>query len=154
MSSSLLGTSHQLNNSYPDFTAEAIQAWEDDKSQFSIGDWSEYKISTRPCCRSWELKPTDAQFGGSSSIPPKNYTNPLLVLTGQYDSLNCDGDCYVSPSPNLTQLDTVRMVFTGVPPDQLQTVVVNGSGHAVNYHTVAPQAYATVVDFAKTVLFG
>ncbi|KAI1385435.1 alpha/beta-hydrolase [Hypoxylon trugodes] len=67
-------------------------------------------------------------------------TAPVLVLQGQFDLSACGGNC-------VGLLDPLKSEFAGAKV--VETVDNLPSGHNLNLHKVAPQAFSTVFDFLK-----
>ncbi|KAJ3549475.1 hypothetical protein NMY22_g873 [Coprinellus aureogranulatus] len=75
--------------------------------------------------------------------PYPQYSNPVLVVTGDKDYIFCAGDCY-------QQVDGVNIVaktkeaFPNVPESSFSTYIPAGTGHAVNLHFSAPETYEEI----------
>ncbi|KAI2470768.1 alpha/beta-hydrolase [Annulohypoxylon bovei var. microspora] len=67
-------------------------------------------------------------------------TAPVLVLQGQFDLSACGGNC-------VGLLDGMKDTFTGAKA--VETIDNLPSGHNLNLHKVAPQAFKTIFDFLK-----
>ncbi|KAF8888598.1 hypothetical protein BD779DRAFT_1672262 [Infundibulicybe gibba] len=78
-----------------------------------------------------------------------NYTNPVLIVTGEKDLVFCGGNCYqpLNGSQNLVNL--TQELF---PASAFSTYIVPKSGHAVNLHTSAPDTFLLIENWIKQTL--
>ncbi|WVW80210.1 hypothetical protein I302_102187 [Kwoniella bestiolae CBS 10118] len=111
---------------YPNYTREAIETFTRTKGEFTLG-----QRYTR---------------GIPATLNRDNYTSPVLVFTGENDGIYCTANCYItSLPPPATQLDKTRELFPSV--ENFQTFVVNDTGHGINFHTTAREAYRKIFEF-------
>lgn len=98
---------------------------------------------------------TTAALANPGELDYSGYTNPLLVVTGENDGPFCAGNCQVtSLGEGKTQLDTVPLIFSNVPEDDIETYVVPATGHGINYRQspillllLLPLFYLPTADF-------
>ncbi|KAI1207617.1 alpha/beta-hydrolase [Annulohypoxylon truncatum] len=76
----------------------------------------------------------------SSPLDFAAVTAPVLVIQGQFDLSACGGNC-------VGLLDGMKDTFSGAKA--VETVDNLPSGHNLNLHKVAPQAFKTIFDFLK-----
>lgn len=109
---------------HPDYTQAALSLFTATKSEYSLGQLDTFVE------------------------PRKSFNKPVLVMTGENDGPYCAANCYVtSLGHGSTQLDIVRALSPSV--DTFQTYVVPTTGHGINYHITAYEAYQQIINFVS-----
>ncbi|MCJ1373428.1 hypothetical protein MMC20_004656 [Loxospora ochrophaea] len=75
--------------------------------------------------------------------PVPAYTGPVDIVDGQHDFFYCGGDCYFP-------VDQAAAALTAYYPAAgkgSQTFIVPNSGHNINAHYAAPQAFSQMINF-------
>ncbi|KAK4703592.1 hypothetical protein P7C70_g2620, partial [Phenoliferia sp. Uapishka_3] len=113
--------------SYPNYTQAALDLFTASKGTYTIGEL----------------------LSMTNFMPPANYTGPVQVVTGARDAPFCATNCYDVPAAlNITsKLDTAKDLFPSLNASNFETFVVPGTGHAVNFHPTAPEAYGKIIAF-------
>ncbi|THU77577.1 alpha/beta-hydrolase, partial [Dendrothele bispora CBS 962.96] len=81
----------------------------------------------------------------------QNYTNPVVVVTGEKDIGFCGGDCNapgVDGAPNV--LATVSGLFPAASNSSVH--IIENTGHGLNMHLTAPETYRFIQQWIKEVL--
>ncbi|KAF6742460.1 hypothetical protein DFP72DRAFT_1105911 [Ephemerocybe angulata] len=78
--------------------------------------------------------------------PALNYTNPLLIVTGDKDYPNCGGNCYQKFS-GVNLVEASKVVFPAVT--KFATYIPAETGHGNNLHLSAPEAYGKIQDWIR-----
>ncbi|THV02043.1 hypothetical protein K435DRAFT_963307 [Dendrothele bispora CBS 962.96] len=71
-----------------------------------------------------------------------NYTNPLLVVTGDRDYFMCGGNCNVTDGDFPSRPAAVAGLFPAV--NDFTVHIPENTGHFVNYHFSAPQTFTFI----------
>ncbi|KAL7424689.1 hypothetical protein Q5752_000373 [Cryptotrichosporon argae] len=115
---------------YPNYTQSALAQFTATKGEYTLGQQN--------------------TVASSLSLDRTRFTHPVLVLTGARDAPYCAADCLVTSLGGArTQLDTARALFPGVPESEFETAVVPDTGHGINYHETAYQAYQQIMAFVS-----
>jgi hypothetical protein len=86
----------------------------------------------------------DLPTSGMILAPAPNYSGPIQVMIGQYDFTFCAGDC--------SKIDAVTtgLAQTFYPSAKaFDGHIVADSGHCINNHYAAPQAFKATLAFLK-----
>ncbi|KAF2670622.1 alpha/beta-hydrolase [Microthyrium microscopicum] len=75
----------------------------------------------------------------------ENFTGPIEVVTGEYDLPNCHGDCMFP----YNKLAAVKDNLYPNANNNSDWYVVPGSGHGINFHYEAMNAYQHIQNFIK-----
>ena len=78
--------------------------------------------------------------------PSLAFTGPVDVVDGQFDFFYCGGDCNYP----VDQAALVQPAFYPAAAAGSQSYLVPGSGHVINAHFTAPQAFSQMISFLKT----
>lgn len=78
--------------------------------------------------------------------PATSFTGPVDVVDGQYDFIFCGGNCNLPTD----QAALVIKELYPVASNGSQSYIIPGTGHGVNLHYTAPQAYQQIFDFARS----
>jgi len=82
----------------------------------------------------------------ASTMPAKNYTNPVAVVNGANDLPFCFGNCSY-PTNQLTPVFTA--LYPNVPMNRTGSYMAPTTGHGVNLHYTAEAAYSYIMTFLK-----
>ncbi|THV02056.1 hypothetical protein K435DRAFT_853171 [Dendrothele bispora CBS 962.96] len=74
-----------------------------------------------------------------------NYTNPLLVVTGDRDYFMCGGNCNVTDGDFPSRPAAVAGLFPAV--NNFTVYIPENTGHFVNYHFSAPQTFTFIQEW-------
>ncbi|KAJ2929160.1 hypothetical protein H1R20_g7923, partial [Candolleomyces eurysporus] len=77
--------------------------------------------------------------------PAPNYTNPVLVVTGDKDYIFCGGNCYQTTADGSNLIEGSKSAFPNV--SNFSTIIPAEVGHGVNYHLNAADTYARINDW-------
>lgn len=111
---------------YPNFSPSTFSYLDSKRQTFTIGD---FFTLTGPVA------------------PAPAFTGPVQVVNGQNDYIFCASDCGY-PS------DLGAQVFPALFPaaaDGSRSCIIPGTGHGINAHTTAPQAYSQMLGFINSV---
>lgn len=109
---------------YPNFSASLFEFLDAEKQTFTFG---EFFTLTGPVA------------------PAEAYTGPVDIVNGQNDYIFCSSDC-----GNPSDLGAVALArLFPVAAAGSTSFLVPGTGHGINAHTTAPQAYAQMLAFVK-----
>ncbi|WWD16467.1 hypothetical protein CI109_100893 [Kwoniella shandongensis] len=111
---------------YPNYTQSALDKFTATKGEYTLGQQN--------------------SISGPFSLTRDNFTKPVFVVTGENDAPFCAANCYVtSLGEGKTQLDTAKDLYPSV--SNFDTYVVPATGHGINFHTTAYEAYQRIVKF-------
>ncbi|KAK8861622.1 hypothetical protein IAR55_002445 [Kwoniella newhampshirensis] len=114
--------------SYPNYTQSALDKFTTTKGEYTLGQQN--------------------SIAGPLALDRSNFTKPVFVVTGENDAPFCAANCYVtSLGDGQTQLDTARDLYPSV--SNFSTYVVAASGHGINFHTTAYEAYQQIINFVS-----
>ena len=82
---------------------------------------------------------------GQIVSPSPQYTGPVDVFLGENDFVFCGGNCSY---PTDLSAATLQAYYPAASKGS-QTYLVPGSGHAINAHHSAPNAFVQMIDFLK-----
>lgn len=82
------------------------------------------------------------QLGLGVTADARNFTGPVLVVTGEYDFFACAGYCPGFLVDNLTPL------YSGAKT--LEIAIHPDSGHSINYNQNATGAFNVITNFLRT----
>lgn len=115
---------------YPNYTSDALQTFTTTKGEYTLGQTN--------------------SIGGPFSLTRDNFNKPTFIITGENDAPFCQANCLItSLGANATQLDTARPLFPSVADADFETFVVPATGHGINFHTTAYDAYQQIVGFVS-----
>jgi len=116
---------------YPNYTQSALDLFTNSKSEYSLGQSN--------------------SIAGPYMLNRTGFVKPTFIVTGENDAPFCAADCLVtSLGPNMTQLDTSRPIFPSVADSNFSTYVVPATGHGINFHTTAYDAYQQILSFVTS----
>jgi hypothetical protein len=78
-------------------------------------------------------------------VPAILFRGPVDVVNGQNDFIFCSSDCEFPSDQGKIVLDSL---FPAVASSSI-SLVVPGTGHAINAHTSASQTFSQMLDFLK-----
>ncbi|KAK4569485.1 hypothetical protein LTR86_003248 [Recurvomyces mirabilis] len=86
----------------------------------------------------------DVITSGLILAPAKDHTKPVQVVLGQYDFTFCSGDCSKTADP------TIGAIKAFYPDAEVgEGYIVPTSGHCINNHYAAGEAFAHMLEFLK-----
>lgn len=113
---------------YPNFTPSTFSSLDSKKQTFTFGDI----------------------FTLSGPVAPATaFTGPVDIVNGQNDFIFCGSDCEY---PSDLGAAVLPALFPAAGSGST-SYLVPGTGHGINAHTTAPQAYAQMLSFVKTAGF-
>ncbi|KAM3065312.1 hypothetical protein ACMFMG_004304 [Clarireedia jacksonii] len=83
---------------------------------------------------------------GSAYVPVTAFKNPVIILNGNVDWFFCQGNCNAQ---NITS-NFLPILFPNASPKSTTSTIAN-TGHNINLHYSAPQAFEILLDFLKAV---
>lgn len=110
---------------YPNFSPSTFTYLDSKKQTFSLGD---FFTLTGPVASA------------------KAFTGPVDIVNGQNDFIFCTSDCGYPSDLGAQVLPALFPAAAGGSTSYL----VPGTGHGINAHTTAPQAYAQMLSFIKS----
>ncbi|KAF1816972.1 alpha/beta-hydrolase [Eremomyces bilateralis CBS 781.70] len=88
---------------------------------------------------------TVGEYLGLGVEPAASFTGPVQILNGQNDLPNCHGDCLY---PNNKAKDAIKLFFPASAPES-SWWLAPGTGHGINFHYQAPEAYRHMIHFIE-----
>lgn len=82
---------------------------------------------------------------GRAYAPAPEFTGPVDILNGENDYFYCGGDCKYPQN----QAALVQPAFFPAASKGSQSYLVPNSGHNINAHDSAPQAFQQMVTFLQ-----
>ncbi|KAF6752437.1 Alpha/beta hydrolase family-domain-containing protein [Ephemerocybe angulata] len=76
--------------------------------------------------------------------PALNYTNPVLVVTGDKDYGFCGGNCYQMVN-GVNLVESTKRIFPGVT--SFSTYIPANTGHGLNLHLSAPETFSKIQEW-------
>ncbi|KAJ2916917.1 hypothetical protein MD484_g3486, partial [Candolleomyces efflorescens] len=74
--------------------------------------------------------------------PAFNYTNPVLVVTGDKDYIFCGGNCYQKTADGSNLIEGSKVLFPNV--SNFSTIIPAEVGHGINFQLNAADTYARI----------
>ena len=90
-------------------------------------------------------------IGSTAALDRSTFTKPVFVITGDRDAPFCASNCQVtSLGANMTQIDSTKDLYPAVADSDFATYAVPATGHAINYHPTAYDAYQRIIAFVTS----
>ncbi|RDW65163.1 catalytic protein [Coleophoma crateriformis] len=83
---------------------------------------------------------------GNPVAPATAFTGPVDVVNGENDFIFCQSNCNIPTDQSVLVLD----ILYPAASKGSQTVVIPGTGHAINVHYEAPAAYQQMLNFVRS----
>ena len=80
---------------------------------------------------------------GFQASPSSGFKGPVAIVNGQNDLVFCFGDCAV---PSDAGEEIIRLLYPAASPNS-KSFIVPQTGHAINAHKSAPEAFEDVNDW-------
>lgn len=95
------------------------------------------------------LLPTNGTFTPDSEVL-KNYTNPVMVVLGEFDHTICGNSCL---EPRDNAIDTLRNQFPAADSELSKTWIVPGVGHNLQHHRNAREVNQRMLTWVRNLGF-